>query len=267
MPGEVANKETTMKKLLILFLALATLLALALPASAARPEKKPKPAPRLLELSISAHDFRGKPLYGVNVEGDKIFYSYTVTNKGSETLYEVTAKDSFEWASTFDLAAGATEPGADVYDVGKGDLSAEEIVNTLTVAAGDVTAAATVSTRVWDLSAECEWQDGKLTGTEEYLPCRWVAESGTYTLEITSLSKKPIWAQVTVRDNVPGNWCGDGFSGRLTSAESPTVTMHFPEDGICEQGGAGGETMGVGTPGSYYLVAWGEISVAIVPSP
>lgn len=42
-----------------------------------------------------------------------------------------------------------------------------------------------------------------------------------------------------------------------------SLPVYFPSDGFCLQGGAGGVRMPVGTPGSHYLVAMGDMTLTM----
>ena len=98
------------------------------------------------------------------------------------------------------------------------------------------------------------------------------------TLEPTTPDnpKRPISASVTVRDGVPGNWCPvaigltSGISERWKVGDDlPTGQTYLPGDenlpnlaeGMCINGGAGGDYFEVGNPKSFYLAANGLVTV------
>ena len=100
------------------------------------------------------------------------------------------------------------------------------------------------------------------------------ADQGYWTLIVTPTPTKPSSVQVTVRDHYPGNWCvaPDPETGELIEPSGVlnqrirgevTVPVYFPLSGTCLAGGAGGETMPVGTPGDYYLVAMGDMTLTM----
>jgi hypothetical protein len=252
-----------MKRLLAIGVALAMILAAA-PAGAKPPKKPPK---GLVEVEISAN------LWALNLAGDTIEYTISVTNKTGDDLTgvrvtsEVLGSDPEPFV-LLDTGLIVLPTDGEVYvathDVDP--LPPEELVNTVTVTVGGVVKTASVATSVWDLGTNnlCSWDGAGFLETiqTEYKPCLWVSEPGSWDLTIVSTTsgKKPANVQVTVRDHVPGNWCG-AFGGRVKGGESVIVDVLFPASGICEQGGAGGATMGVGTVGAYYLVAMGDITV------
>lgn len=109
-----------------------------------------------------------------------------------------------------------------------------------------------------------------------------VLKTGIWEITLTPTPpnnpKRPIGASVTVRDGVPGNWCPlaiglpSGISERWTFGDDlPTGQTYLPGDedilglglaeGMCINGGAGGDYFEVGNPKSFYLAADGTVTV------
>lgn len=132
----------------------------------------------------------------------------------------------------------------------------------------------------------CNFVDGTLTYDETNPadamgPCYYEFEKGYWklTLTLTPTSDvgrkpaKPLSVSMTMRDGVPGNWCsvsdpetGDLLEGTAVAQTQwraadgdPALELYveFPADGVCLQGGAGGETIGVNNPNIFFLAAWG----------
>jgi hypothetical protein len=275
-----------MKRSSTLVMALAVLVALAAPAGAAKggnPSKPDKPEPpglAILDVTMTAN------LFTVNIPLDEIGYTVTVTNTGSDEVavddVVVTVSDErLELERSLALPAGETWLYEEIYEVQPGDFvdllsngDWEPIALTVTVTTDDAdTVTASDTVEVWPVEG-CQWDGDELKAesmSEDVTPCYWdPADHELWTLTATSNTNKRTKVGLTVRDHFPGNWCVTPEeldlepSGAITgpAVKGPVeLYVHFPADGICLAGGAGGEEMGVGTYGTYYVWARGDVTV------
>jgi hypothetical protein len=275
-----------MKRTLILIVAMLVLVAMAVPAGARPGKGKSSP----LEVTVDTDHF------WANVAGDVIVWSVFATNKGRSPLEPVTVceSDLDSYACTgpaLELDSGdandngALDPGETwqyeySYTVTEAEAVQEldAITKTVTVTAGDHTASTTMSVDTKWLNG-CDFVGDTLTFDETNPadamgPCYYGFEKGYLKLALTptgDVGGKPLSLSMTMRDGVPGNWCsvrdpetGDILGGSAVArtqwrAGDPPLKLYveFPADGVCLQGGAGGETIAVNNPNIFFLAAWG----------
>lgn len=102
------------------------------------------------------------------------------------------------------------------------------------------------------------------------------AEPGVWTVSVLPISTRPTGVSVTVRDQIPGNWCtledgtGGIISGRWKVGNAPITGQAYLHgsdgvlgNGVCLDGGIGGSGwFPIGNPESFYVVADGLVSVS-----
>lgn len=272
-----------MKRPLILIVALMVLLAMAVPAGA-RPGQPPgKSSP--LEVTNDTNHF------WANVAGDVIVWSVFMTNRGDSSLETVKTYPALTLISgdaddDAELDPGETWVYEYEYTLTDVDLAidpvtgdSKEIKKAVTVTAGEFTASTTLTVETRPVAA-CSFEDGRLTYDETdadgpfALLCYYEFDKGysKFTLTPTvETGRKPINLSMTMRDGIPGNWCrvSDGEGGFLNgsggtngngwrSGDAPIEDyVELPADGVCLQGGAGGETIAVNNPDIFFLAVMG----------
>jgi hypothetical protein len=283
-------KEDAMRRVwILLLLALMVSAALVVPAAAAKPNKPGPPAPPALGVVVETvdvtHDADGDgeldvlPFWWIANEGDQVGYKVTVTNAGDvvPTVSDLINTD-------LELAPELSDPGKGQYvflsdspykvtadDYGTIQEPNEELIHTVTVTAGD-TATKTVSIAT-EIHQFADCGDGfSLAQRRDYVMCRWTLgatdEPGFWSITVTPDPPdlpSPLSFNITLRDHVPGNWCvvpdGDGGfvegTGHL-SVRRPAgpieLHVYLPADGLCLEGGMGGDFMGVGNSADFYMM-------------
>lgn len=267
-----------MRKALATFLAITTMLALATPAGARLGGNRGKA--QKVTVSIEAH------LYGVNQAGDLVVYFIDVTNNTSE---EVTVTDSLATLGLEGETVAARESEIFVrnFTVLALPAAGQPLINTVTAYHGNenVVAADTVETTVYAFEPCSPIGSDEFTLPDGYSVCLWepVNQNGEYkhgdwTIAVTPEppGKKPISIVLNLRDHAPGNWCPlnpDGVSRWRGEPETLTFQVYLPPipagwhgEAICPDGGAGGDPMGVGSPGSFVLAGYGNYNVKVTPA-
>lgn len=270
----------------ITMLVVLAMLVVAPSANAGKPDKPDRPKPpgqAVLDVSVTAN------LWSVNIAGDEIEYSIVVTNRGSEDAEVTVADDLLGLNEEFDLPAGESwpleRPFTGTYEVVSiEDLETDTIVNTVVATVVDPAdpadpidiATATAMVEVWPVQV-CQWSGNVLSedsmAGDDAVPCFWTQDTGYWTLTAATAKNKPTRTLLTMRDHFPGNWCSvpdlepsGAISGMARPGDPLELHVYFPPNGICLSGGAGGEEMGVGTLGTYYLVARGDVTVTRAPT-
>jgi len=264
-----------MKKFSIMAVALAVALLGAGPAAAAKPDKPPKP-PKPPASALVAVSLDASPMW-VHEDADVLEYTVTLHNKTSADIdnirVELSPGSEPDDSSGFVLSANETQtlefsravsqfPGRCVEPGEECDLVAKAAV----LLGTEVMTQATMSTPLMPYpSCGLEDEVADVTGGT----CIWnPPNAGTWTVSLEptppSNPKRHSDVLVTVRDHVPGNWCG-AWSGKWRPDDGPVeVSVHLPANGVCLAGGAGGEFFDIGNPESVYLYfrPAGIISVA-----
>jgi hypothetical protein len=215
----------------------------------------------------------------VHEAGDRIFYTITVTNGSGE---DVTVTDSLTGLSEVVVAGGSAGFTPD-YTVGAGDIPTVpdvtwDLVNEVTVTdSGGVVATASVT-------ADATYYEvcnpgGAPSFTIGTWACIWKPVTpGTYTIEITPVPPfaRPANVAITIRDHIPGNWCGtasakwnphkDSSPSLTLKVDVPQAPIELPDPWVgvvpeCSGGGFGGDYTPNGQYGSFYLVADGNVTI------
>lgn len=211
-----------------------------------------------------------------NSVGDEILFDITVTNSSGGPLEGVAVYFSGTLLATFNLARNASWSTQHTYTVLGGDLAgtpnntqSSVTVGTVTASVGTVTDSDDAVMTAYPVPSCGQSSSGAaftFAPTDDYSVCSF-SGTGSWTL-VTTLSKPVRGKNVsgaTVRDGVPGNWCmvGEGV------ADGYTVTQQvlLPDDGICLQGGAGGDTIPVRNTETFYLATWVGSEVVASPPP
>jgi len=271
-------------------LAVALLVAgLAAPASAKKGGHPGAPSGTGLEVTVEPS---GNMMWANSV-GDEILFDITVTNtSGGDLEGSVTWDD--EQIGTFDLGKNESwtrlylgndpESNPYVYTVDESDFLNAPVSEQSPVTVGTVTATST-GAEVTDSDdavmtaypiALCpepdEFGSFSFGPNSEYLECSFTAEADSYWQLSTLVAKKPHGKSAgpgaTVRDGVPGNWCM--YGDPVVDGESVAQMVHFPTaktngNIVCGQGGAGGETIPVRNPNTFYLATWADNEVEATP--
>ncbi|MBT8192537.1 MAG: hypothetical protein HKO63_06760 [Acidimicrobiia bacterium] len=254
-----------MRKIVTMFIALATLLALALPAVAKPPTSKGQPR---LEVTKTA-----ELPWSVHAVGDVIPYTVTVAvGKGSvllDSVYDPLIPLEFSGGDTDrDGAIDSDETWtyAGAVPVDEIHLALPEIVNTVTVTAGDLTATASATLKVvpypdcgFTEMAETSgvWTMSLDLGPRDYYLCVWdpapMGGTGPWTLtgDSAATGKRALGSQITVRDYVPGDWCG-AVHERLRKGGQLELTVDLPANGACP-----GDEWPDANPATFYLATMG----------
>ena len=214
-----------------------------------------------------------------------IVWSVFVTNRGDGALGTVETYPDLPLITGDVDSDGSLDPGETwqyeySYTVTEAEAVQEldAITKTVTVTAGDHTASTT-------MSVDTKWLNGcdfvgdtlpfdETNPADAMGPCYYGFEKGYWKLTLTptgDIGRKPLSLSMTMRDGVPGNWCsvrdpetGDILEGSAVASTQwragyPPLELYveFPADGVCLQGGAGGETIAVNNPNIFFLAAWG----------
>jgi hypothetical protein len=270
-----SEKEGAMRKVwILLLLALMVSAALAVPAAAAKPNKSGPPAPPALGVEVETVDVTHRapdvlPFYWIDAPGDLVGYQVTVTRAGDETP---TVSDSFGTTYHATALGGGSyvflsdspyEVTAEDYDTIQNP--GQELINEVTVTAGGTTKKVSIATEIHQF-ADCG--DGfSMAQRGDYVMCRWTpAGLGFWSITVTPESlPSSLSFLITLRDHVPGNWCvvPDGVggfvegTGRLSvrrPAEEIELHVYLPADGLCLEGGMGGDFLGVGNSADFYMM-------------
>jgi hypothetical protein len=271
-------------------LAVALLVAgLAAPASAKKGGKPGPPSGTGLEVTVEP----SSTFMWANSVGDEILFDITVTNTSGNDLYVTVAfsKDG-EALGTWDASSEGTavlqknDTWSEVYTYHAEDVDLNGPSNEQNpVTAGTAVANGWLDEPVGNTPSDAsDTADAVMTAypipecpidsdsvirfaPDEYLECSFTAEPNSYWLLTTTLQRMPhgknLQPVATVRDGVPGNWCMDGDP--VIDGVTVTQTAYFPADGVCLQGGAGGDTIPVRNSNTFYLAAWAGNSVEAEP--
>ena len=235
---------------------MAMLIVLAAPVGAAKGGKPGKPSG--VDVSIEAD------LWWANVTGDRIKYTIGVDNQtGAALTADIIFIDNFGISTTLD--GGPLAPGMTllehIYLVTPGDLAGADpdpIIGAVSVAFGSPQTIESASDTVEaEPVPQCPFTSTEGVLSMEWAggPCYYPYAYGDWTIEAKLATGKhhPHDLVFTMRDHYPGNWCmvppPDETNDRFT------LFVHFPIGGICELGGMQGETMPVGNPDNFVLVA------------
>jgi hypothetical protein len=245
-----------MRKLFVSLVALAVFVALAVPAGAGRPTGKGKAS---LEVAKEA-----SPGWAVHAAGDVITYTVEVGLGGDDEVGPVSVVDP---AVDLTFVSGDTD-GDEALDPGEtwiytgadtvteSDLALEQIVNTVTDKAGNLTASATATVEVRPYDT-CQFVNGLMEipgDPSDYRICVWDPDSlGPWQLTgvVADAGKRFVNAQLTVRDYVPGDWCGVAHE-RLRAGAELNLIVTLPADGACP-----GDEWADATPATFYLATMG----------
>lgn len=236
----------TVKRYTIPMLAVVMLLALAAPVGAAKPDKPGKPGTSgPVEVTLDAN------LGSVHAVGDEIYYTIDVTSSDniSGAVVELSVNDEGAIA----LYDGKLEAGSTLsleYSYIVAALPAKDIGASVTVlVGGEAMASASTSVGFWAID-ECGFEEsdaGLLTMTHPGGDCRYDFAPGYWT--IVADPKRNIarrYPVMTMRDEVPGNWCTvgdpvnqDGTVTRYVDLPTENPFGEWWEVGVCALGGQG----------------------------
>lgn len=258
------------KVLTLLGLALLVSAALIVPAAAARGGKPAVPG---LKVTVETVDVAiGAWLPWIDAIGDKVVYRVSVTNPG-ESAAITSVGDSLGTGLRCVTAGGCVgDLGSDLtyvyessspHEVTDLEYAGDELMNTVTVAAAgrpDVTV--TSETTIQHYLDCADNLNGGQYDPNAYpnRVCRWVpGESGLWSIRLTPDGPGPLQVLLTLRDHIPGNWCvtPDGSGGAVQVKRwrngDVELLVYLPDNGVCLQGGHGGELFGDGNPSHFYL--------------
>lgn len=265
-----SDKEGAVRKMwTVLLLVLLLTAALVLPAAAAKGARPPG-----LKVTVETIDETiGELLPWIAAVGDKVNYRVTVTNNGAPaTITGVT--DSLNTGLACVPEGGCANPlatgGTFVYEsqspyvVDEGTYLLDELLNTVTMQAAGYPALITSTETLIGHYPDCA---DNLTGGyydpadyPNYRVCRWLpSEPGFWRITLTPDGDGPLSVMLTLRDHVPGNWCvtPDGEGGVVQIKKWRTgpveLLVYLPDNGVCLEGGAGGEFFGDGNPSHFYF--------------
>lgn len=229
-----------------------------------------------VDLSITQHldDFSslaGDSSGSVHEAGDLIIYSISGTNDSGGPI-DLT--DNLTGFAESGVPTGTFGPYVREYSLELDaiewhDKNGGSVTNTVTASGpGGLIADASVSAGFWPVE-QCDFSTPTTTA---WTTCIWKPPypgDWEVTIDPTPLGRGSANYQLTLRDHVPGNWCPIGLSGRWRVGDDPVSTIFSipdwnqipPGDPVCEIGGNGGDFFKVGTPGSFYLVAIGDVEV------
>jgi hypothetical protein len=300
----IERKEKIMKRSIVLLTAFAVVMTMAVSAVAKPPPgkgKPPKPGDAPVAVTIEKAD---ESTWTLHEEGDVNIYDVAVTTAADVSGVvgvggDVTFIDEdpvFEIPGTTVLKAMYTVTAADMTN-----LVVSHGIAVDYIASGESGQAATTYTEEINPYPTCDFADPDgdgiwtrtwVQGEDMHDICIWKPPAdGHWTLTVDPGFAKRTNFIITLRDDVPGNWCtvpegapdADYYAtGVLGAFEDPSGVLSVrwkPNDGpvslnvylpagnvpgeaqgICLDGGAGGETMGVGNTASYYLVAPGTVT-------
>jgi hypothetical protein len=269
----IVEEEEDMRRVSKLGVALGVALlvvGLAAPASAKKGGKPGPPSGTGLEVTVDT----GSAMWANSV-GDQIPFDITVTNTSGEDLDVVVTWD-LEVLATFDLARNASWSTTYQYMVVALDFAnapeheqSSVSVGTVKAVAGDIKDSDDAVMTAYPIPP-CDVDSGGVVTfgpNSEYSECSFSAEPDSSWMLTTTLQRMPhgknLQPGATVRDGVPGNWCMDGDP--VIDGVTVTQTAYFPADGVCLQGGAGGDTIPVRNTDTFYLATWAGNSVEAEP--
>ena len=243
----------------ILFAVAVLIVSLAAPAAAKKGGTPGPPSGSGLEVTVESSGFMW-----ANSVGDQILFDITVTNTSGGDVEDVTVDFSDDVLATVDLGKNASWAMPYTYTVVGSDFDGATISEQTPVTVGEVTAAAgTVSDTddavmtAYPIIPCVQADDGSFAygPNEGYSECSFTG-SGEWTLT-TTLDRPPRGKSnpapaATVRDGVPGNWCGAGESVVVDNIVIDTQLL----EGTCAGGGAGGDTITVRNITTFYLATW-----------
>ena len=248
----------------ILFAVAVLIVSLAAPAAAKKGGNPGPPSGSGLEVTVEP----SSGFMWANSAGDQILFDITVTNMSGGDLEDVAVYFSGALLDdTFNLGRNASWVWQYTYEVVEGDFEDVPISEQTTVTVGTVTAGFDDGTVLDSDDAvmaaypviPCDQDEAgdsfTFTPTEDYSVCSFTG-SGIWKLT-TTLDRPPRGKSnpapaATVRDGVPGNWCATGQSDVVDN----TVIDYQLLNGICEGGGAGGDTITVRNTTKFYLANW-----------
>jgi hypothetical protein len=277
-----------MRRFWILFVVVAMALAIAGPATGKKPEGKPNPK----AAPIAAYVENGP--WSVHEVDDVIVYTVNVENTTSNTPIRVTISTDFLAEPVepvvLDLEGGATKEVSFNRNVVDTDIPAFDkvtgigpdgtIVGTVFVEYGAdviVLRAETPATRYHECGIRPEGGTAIVPVYENGASCILHTNvQGAWTVSVLPADDSVGNMRVLFRDHAPGNFCNaDGSSGpisaRWNSKDEPreplALKVFLPDDGVCLVGGAGGATMPIGNPDSFYLWVRHDAVVTISETP
>jgi len=265
-----------MKKTFTTFLAIASIVALAVPAHADKPQGKGKPGVQVLVTAA--------PGWAIHAADDVITYAVEILNTGRVAFESISVTGTFDLTyeeGDDDPLDGNLDPGetwlyTGSYIVTPPDLSLTEITNTVEVRQGNAApmASASNSVNVSPYPACGFTYDSEGIGTMgisdplDWQLCVWApTATGSWRLtgDSAATGRKGVNAQLTVRDYVPGDWCG-ATADRLRSGEQLVLDLALPDDG---SGGCPGGDYDDANPATYYIATQGldVVTAAWLPPP
>jgi len=268
----------------VLLLVLLVSAALVLSAAAAPGGKPPG-----LKVTVEAiDDTIGEWLPWIAGVGDKVNYRVTVTNNAAPvTITNVTdslniGTDPLNTGLACVSADGCPNPlatgGAYVYEsqspytVGPEYYNLDELENVVTVQAENQALTVIAEMNVGhypDCGYDPEGGPADNLSGGHYDPddypayhvCRWLpSQPGLWRITLTPDGPGPLSVMLTLRDHVPGNWCvtPDGEGGIVQIRRWRTgpveLLVYLPANGVCLEGGHGGELFGDGNASHFYLM-------------
>lgn len=253
----------------VLLLVLLVSAALVVPAAAAKPVKPQPPAG--LKVTVETIDDTIKEwMPWIAAVGDKVNYRVTVANGGAPVIIEevtdVLADTDLVCVSsggcTEALGTGSAYVYLGLHEVTVDEYAQDELVNVVTVRPSGLAAIEVTSTMTIGHYTDCEGNlDGTYYGPNSPSPCRWQpAQPGLWSIKLTSEEvPRPITVTMSLRDHIPGNWCktpeGEGGVVTVRKWRGGTVELlvYLPANGVCLEGGHGGELYGDGNADHYYF--------------
>ncbi len=204
----------------------------------------------------------------VHESGDLIIYTFSGTNGSAEPI---SVADDLTGFTAVVPAGGSFGPVSGHYFLALSDVQDGYVINALEATGqSGVVAEQSVSSEFTPYE-ECDFSQTITTWAciwKPDLPGNWILEvDPTPVARSTGVNG----IQVTLRDHIPGNWCTEGVNAKWRMGDPPiTTTFSIPEwegappgSPICPVGGAGGDFFNVGTPGSFYLVVSGDVTVTL----
>ena len=254
----------------VLLLVLLVSAALVLPAAAVKGGRPPG-----LKVTVETiDDTIGEWLPWIAAVGDKVNYRVTVTNSAAPVTIE-SVTDSLGTALECVPVGGCAQAldsgltyvyqSSAPYEVTDAEYTEDELVNVVTVRALGFPPLEVSNEVIIGHYDNCE---GNLSGGHynpadypNYHVCRWLpGEPGLWRITLTPDGPGPLSVMLTLRDHVPGNWCAtpDGEGGvvqiRKWRTGAVELLAYLPANGVCLEGGHGGELFGDGSASHFYLM-------------
>lgn len=264
---------------LVVVLAMALVAALAPAGLAEKPDKPGKPGggggPNESPLVVDVVDVAGNLMFTVRPD-DTVYFRVSLDEVPVSTGILVVETQN-DLAELLLVEEGLFGPYALLDD----DLGGESFAGSATYAGETASFEFQVFPREQDCSSVGleKTENGFYGDFPDGVTCMLTLDRPGYMtvgLEASGESNKPTRVFLTMRDNIPGNWCAidpespSGFSGRVRPGEpvllpsGDPMQWLFPESGICVKGGRGGDMIGdgyPGYPGEFYLVVTGELTL------